>query len=152
MRGGGVKYRGQAGTSLVEVLVTALILAIGLLGLAALQSRSLQYNHASALRSQANVLASDIIDRMRINRVVAQANGYQTAFGQAQTGSGSLVEQDLSEWKGLLSAALPSGDGAVSCGVNNVCTVSVRWRERNASEDSENETPELSQFTYSTRL
>lgn len=149
----------QAGASLIEVLITALIMAVGLLGLAALQSRSLQYNHAAALRSQANVLASDIIDRMRINQVVALAGGYDTAYGQAQSTGSTLVAKDLSEWKTLLANALPSGDGAVTCATNTTCTISIRWRERRATEDQnvlDSATTaaeqESSQFTYTTRL
>ena len=58
----------QQGAGLIEVLVTVLILGTSLLALAALQSRSLQYNHSAYLRSQANILAYDILDRVRINR------------------------------------------------------------------------------------
>ncbi|HLE93281.1 MAG TPA: type IV pilus modification protein PilV, partial [Sulfuricaulis sp.] len=55
------------GFSLIEVLVALLVLSIGLLGLAALQTTSLQYNTGSYFRTQATFLAYDIIDRMRAN-------------------------------------------------------------------------------------
>src|SRR5690606_5834816 len=114
--------RYQTGAGLIEVLITVLILAIGLLGLAALQTRSLQYNHASALRSQANILASDILDRMRINRKVALNGSYNLAYSDTTPTGTTLVQTDLREWRALLARALPSGGGAVNCVANGNCT------------------------------
>lgn len=65
--------RRQRGFYLLEVLVSLLVLAIGLLGIAALQAQGLRNNHDAYTRSQATMLAYDIIDRMRANRAnVAQ--------------------------------------------------------------------------------
>lgn len=58
----------QRGFSLVEVLVAMLILAIGLLGLAALQTQGVRFNHDAYVRTSATVLAYDIVDKMRLNR------------------------------------------------------------------------------------
>ncbi len=55
------------GFSLIEVLVTLLILAVGLLSIAALQFKGLQYSNDSYMRSSYNILAYDIMDRMRNN-------------------------------------------------------------------------------------
>jgi len=60
--------KSQAGFTLIEILVAMLILAIGMLGIAAMQLRGLQYNHDAYLRSQVNLLAYNISDRMRLNR------------------------------------------------------------------------------------
>lgn len=62
------RRRGEGGFTLIEVLVALLILAIGLLGLAALQTQGVRFNHDAAVRSQATSLAYDIIDKMRVNR------------------------------------------------------------------------------------
>jgi len=152
MRINRLNARKQAGASLIEVLVTALILAVGLLGLAALQARSMQYNHASALRSQANVLSSDILDRMRVNHAVALALGYNIAYGAAAPTGTSLVAVDLQQWKGVLRTALPNGDGAVNCTATAFCTISIQWQERAANEDVSAANRAFSEFTYTTRL
>src|SRR5690606_3184429 len=60
--------RRENGFTLIEVLVTVIVLAIGLLGLAALQFSGLRYTHSAYQRSQATILTNDIIDRMRVNR------------------------------------------------------------------------------------
>ena len=63
----------QRGATLIEVLVAMLVLSIGLLGLAGMQMTALKSNQSAYYRSQATVLAYDIIDRMRANRADARA-------------------------------------------------------------------------------
>ena len=65
----------QKGFSLVEILVALLILSIGLLGLAALQTTSLKFNTDSYMRTQATYFVYDIIDRMRANSDSVVAGG-----------------------------------------------------------------------------
>lgn len=148
------KHR-QQGVGLIEVLITAFILAVGLLGLAALQTRSLQYNHGAYLRSQATILAYDIIDRMRINRTVALSGGYDVALSAATVSGTSLAATDVNQWLGLLSATLPGGDGAIDCDASS-CTISLQWLERSGSDEAleeggvASETPV--EFVYSTRI
>lgn len=52
------------GFLMIEVMVTMLILAVGLLGAAALQARSMQYAYASAQRTIATIQANDLVERM----------------------------------------------------------------------------------------
>ena len=58
------------GFTLIEVLVALVVLAVGLLGLAALQVMSLKYNQTAYNRNQATVIANDLADRMRANASV----------------------------------------------------------------------------------
>jgi len=103
------------GFSLIEVLVTILILMIGLLGLAGLQVRALTSQMESYQRSQALVLLKDMADRIEDNRI--NATSYVTAtplgtdFGTcAASGVGSAG--DLCEWhNALLGAAEVDSSG-----------------------------------------
>ncbi len=110
---------------MVEVLVTALILSLGLLGLAGLQVKSMQFNHSAYLRSQASLLAYDITDRMRANAVGTANGNYNVAsttppgpVAGCTTTTGctpaQMAQNDLDEWKKAVAAALPGGK-AVSC-------------------------------------
>src|ERR1700688_1861471 len=67
----------QEGTSLVEVLVTMLVVAIGLLGVAGLQAKSSVSEMESLQRSQAVVALVEMTERIGSNR--AQAASYVTA-------------------------------------------------------------------------
>ena len=66
----------ESGFSLIEVLVALLVLSIGLLGLAMLQIQGLRFTTDSYQRTQATLLAYDLMDRMRANKVGADAGAY----------------------------------------------------------------------------
>src|SRR5579863_5743578 len=74
-----LRHKTIAGFSLIEVLIALVILSIGLLGIAAMVSESLKSKESSYYRTQALDLASEIVDRMRANRVGALANDYDAA-------------------------------------------------------------------------
>lgn len=120
------------GASLIEVLVTVLILATSLLAIAALQTRSLQYNHSAFIRSQANIIAYDVIDRMRIASPAAPAAVVKPSDTVLET----------------IQSALPDGEVEVDGCPNRLCTVTVTWAEEDAT-DKESRT---STFTYTTQL
>jgi type IV pilus assembly protein PilV len=118
------------GTTLVETLVALLVLSIGLLGVAGMQMSSLQNNRGAHLRSQAQVLAYDIADRMRANRTVALAGGYKIALGATVANTGTIATIDLSDWKGSLATTLPAGDGQVDLIVGSpLAVITVSWKD-----------------------
>jgi type IV pilus modification protein PilV len=77
------KSKSQRGFTLIEVLVALFVLAIGLLGLAMLQTTGLRFNTNSYSRTQATLLAYDIMDRMRANVAGFKAGSYDVADGSA---------------------------------------------------------------------
>jgi type IV pilus assembly protein PilV len=125
------RLKHQRGTTLIETLVALLVLSIGLLGVAALQVNALQSNQMAHVRSQASVLAYDLADRMRANRAVALAGGYNVAFGSTPTGA-NLNQLDVQNWKDALANSLPSGDGELVL-VGNVAVIRVRWTDRSGA-------------------
>lgn len=141
----------QSGAGLIEVLVTVLILATSLLAMGALQNRSLQFNHSAYLRSQANILAYDILDRMRINRDrVDSYDGY--GFGDDAPAGNSLAATDVQQWLDRLERTLPGGEGAIDCDANQLCTISLRWVDEDAAPDEAGADAQLVTFTYSSRI
>ena len=133
------KFGNQRGTTLIEVLVAMLVLSIGLLGVAALQVNALTTNQGAHVRSQASVLAYDIADRMRANRVVALAGGYNTTYAAVITGPVTLAELDLFNWKAALTATLPTGEGELAT-VGNVAVIRVRWTDKMGTQVFETRT------------
>jgi len=111
----------QSGFSLIEVLVAALVLSIGLVGVAGLQAVSLKNNQSAYMRSQASALAYDLADRMRSNVSGANSGFYDpqqaAANAQCSTSAGcspqDMARNDLSEWLGTLTGILPMGSGFV---------------------------------------
>jgi type IV pilus assembly protein PilV len=149
------KFTYQQGATLIEIAITVLILSTSLLAMATLQARSLQFNKGSSIRSQANIFAYDIMDRIRINRGAASANidGYSADYGAAPSGN-ALAVTDVSEWRQSLSRALPSGEGKISCSsATRVCTITVRWSdEQMFGTYSNSNTEARSVLIYSTAI
>jgi type IV pilus assembly protein PilV len=116
------------GFTLLEVLVAIVVLSIGLLGLAGLMASSLKNSHSAYQRTQATWLAYDALDRMRANRQVALAGGYNLALGAAPGGSG-LAAIDLGEWDAALTNTLPAGDGSIAVAAGGVVKVIVQWND-----------------------
>ncbi len=63
-----INFRHAIGFTLIEVLISMVILSLGLLGLAALQGISLKNNQDAFLFSQANALAYQMSDRIKANK------------------------------------------------------------------------------------
>ena len=119
----------QRGFTLIEVMIVFFVLSVGLLGMAALQMKSMQYNQSSYIRSQATVAAYDMLDRMRVNKTEALAGAYDIAFGATPPGGTSVTATDLQQWTAFLGNTLPNGQGHVSCGASQ-CTVEISWTDR----------------------
>nr|WP_200332817.1 type IV pilus modification protein PilV [Thiocystis violacea] len=119
-------YR-QRGVTLLEVLITMVVLSIGLLGFAALQTVSMKSNRTALYRSYATTYAYDILDCIRANR--ASAGAYAVSVGTAPPSSPTTVAQrDLGDWLTGLAANMPNGLGGVAI-AGNAVTITVQWDE-----------------------
>ncbi len=143
----------MGGFSLLEVLISLIILSIGLLGLAALQATSLKANHGAYQRSQAIFLAYDMMDRMRANRTAALAGSYNRAMGDAAPTPGDLATRDVNDWLTVfVNVLLPAGDGSIACSnATNVCTVVVAWDEGRLGGTSTASSTTI-QFSFSAQI
>jgi len=148
-----LRARPASGFGLIEVLVTLFILSTSLLALAALQTRSLQFNQGAYLRSQANIYAYDILDRMRLNVDNIAAYEIELAPFPLSTvvATTPLAAADLDAWRMRIASNLPNGEGGIECDAAdaNLCTVTITWDELNSSgQESEDKT----EFSYTARL
>jgi type IV pilus assembly protein PilV len=101
----------QQGFTLLEVLIALLVLSIGLLGLAALQTTGLRSNEMASMRTTSTQLAYDISDRMRANPAGVAANEYVLAGGAVPTGT-SVAALDLIAWYNAV-ILLPGGRASI---------------------------------------
>ena len=126
----------SAGFSLVEVLVSIVILSVGLLGTAGLMSASLRNTNTAYYRSQATVLADDLIDRMRANTVAARNGNYDIDLGPAYAApGGSMARFDSEEWVESLATILPGGVGIVDVLPSGVATITIRWGDGDDADE-----------------
>lgn len=109
------------GTSLIEVLISLLVLSGGMLGMAGVQSVSLRANQAAYYRTLATTFTQDITERMRANTSGVAAGSYNNIAGAATascfTSAGcnraQMAAQDVFEWKAAIAAAMPLGVATV---------------------------------------
>lgn len=80
--------RKNSGVGMIEVLITLLLVSVGFLNIAALQTVAKKSNFASLQRTTAVVLAHDIVERMRANPVILAS--YLTPT--AGVGGGTLTQ------------------------------------------------------------
>lgn len=128
----------MAGASLLEVLISVLILGVGMLGIAAMQATALRNSHSSLEQSQAVIQTYAILDAMRADRDVALGGGYDLALTcDVPAAGGGLASAELRRWVQELKAGLgESACGGVACDANG-CAVSVQWDDSRASEAGE---------------
>ena len=110
----------QRGVTLIEILITLLILAVGLLGLAALQGISLQSGQVAYYGTQATNVAYEIADFARANR---------------SNVSTTMLENFGDE---IAQNRLPGGDATVAWDSDlEQITVTVTWQDdRDSGNDA----------------
>lgn len=118
----------QAGLSLLEVLVTIVILSLGILGVSGLQVTGMKNSHSALLRAQAAQYAYDMADRMRVNRAAALAGDYNLALADPKPTGTTLPDADRAGWLTQVES-LPAGDGSIAVTAAGVATVVVQWSE-----------------------
>ena len=129
------------GFTLLEVMIAMVIFAVGLLGLAGIQSIAFQNEHSSYSRSQAILLAYEMADRIKANAPgsVAYVIGANTATVAGYLGSTmctvnsctttDIVKYDMGLWKASIASLLPSGKGAITNPSALIHTITVHWDE-----------------------
>lgn len=127
-----IAYPRCGGITLVEVLIALLVLSIGILGLASLQTASLNFSSGAGQQTQATALAYAMTDRLRANRQAALADAYTVAFESptptcaAPATTGTVAAQDLSAWRMALACRLPTATGSIAR-AGNTFTLIVQW-------------------------
>ena len=123
--------RHAAGFSLIEVMIAILVMALGLLGFALLQTMSVRFTQSANQRTQATNLAYDMLDQMRVNRLAA--GQYVGNYAAATSGAGCVPGGNVSAaafesvWECRMGKAL-GADAAATVGfANGVATVAITW-------------------------
>ena len=151
-----IHTKGQSGFTLIEVMIAALVLAIGILGLTSIILLGLKSDKSAYYRSQASAIAYDIADRMRINNGALNsyigfdtnnnASGTQSCT-TADTGCNAAQQAnvDFREWKnnfqnvfnvGSYSPKLPNGRGQVTQDGSGRYIVLITWSEDDWGEEN----------------
>ncbi|MFM6990536.1 MAG: type IV pilus modification protein PilV [Rhodoferax sp.] len=140
----------QRGVALIEVMIAFLVLSVGLLGYSMLQVRALKATQSSMQRTEASILAANILEAMRANKSAAvhPSHPYNVGSRTCSTPStdGSLVQNDVNAWFVSLQSALggTSTCADITCSDSasaapGVCTINVYWDDSRALGGSGNQ-------------
>ena len=144
----------QLGFSMVEILVTLVIVSITLLGTAGLQLYAMRVNQGGQFRTQAVFLASDIAERMEANKQEAINGSYalgnttaasplSTACNTDACSSFNLAAYDLNQWGNSVAALLPQPSWQIvqtTTGNPSTYSIIVRWTDRSTDKTTHGET------------
>jgi type IV pilus assembly protein PilV len=130
------------GFTIVEVLVALIILSVGTLGLGMMQMTSVRTTQGGYMRSQATILAYDIIDSMRANSPGTSNGNYNILLADAtpiavncygvaaDCSTAQSATSDIVRWRTMLANHLPTGNGQVATAdlvTRTGVTVTVSW-------------------------
>lgn len=124
-------FHSQHGVGLLEVLISVLVLSIGLLGAAALQTQALRTSADAQYFQRATQLANDYLERIRANsfNVADYAFTTQKPACSAPTLSGSVAAQDKALWLSQIACQLPDGSAEVKVQDQQV-QILINWFDR----------------------
>lgn len=127
------------GIGLIEVMVSVMVLSVGLLGIAAMQSMALRGGQGSLESTQAVMATNSILEAIRANR--AQANSYNMVKTcTAPTAGGTIAGADKAAWITSLKTTIGTAGDTTTCGqIANCdsanatnCTITVFWDDSRA--------------------
>ena len=135
---------GEAGFTLIDVLISVFILAFGMLALARVMAQSSLSEVEASQRSQAMMLVQDMSERINLNRknAVAYVGSYSATWGPgggADCSGLTGVNADVCEWQNLLAGSTTldgtsaigapiAARGCVISPATNIYVIAVAWQ------------------------
>lgn len=138
----------QRGFSMLEILITLVIIATALLGTAGLQMYAMRMGKSGEFRTQAVFLASDIAERMEANKAAAVAGNYAVAAASTPSAAGTdcsagpcdtsaLANWDISEWENaIIAVGLPQASWQITqttAGNPSTYSIAINWTDRSST-------------------
>jgi type IV pilus assembly protein PilV len=127
----------QKGFSLIEAMVSLVVLSVGMIGIAAMYGQGLAATRTAQLRTQAVNLAADMADRIRVNRLGGAAYAGSPADNGCGPGGGActpseMAAYDLLAWSRQAALLLPNGRTSIQYNGGTVpptYTLRISWDE-----------------------
>lgn len=137
--------RGQAGFSMLEVLISIVLIVIALLGQAGIVISAMKSNKGATFRMQAVLLSDEIAEHMEGNKSAATAAAYavpqQSSVPDVMTSDcamvacnpAALAAYDLAIWERRVAQTLPAATWQITnpvVGNPSTYTIVLTWQDR----------------------
>ncbi len=141
------KMNHQMGLSLIESLITLLVISIGLLGIASLQMASMQQTASAQWHSQAAWFSYEMTDRIFANSTnfdlydgIDTDNASSTDCKASSCTADQIMAADNWDWSEMIKD-LPGGKGVIYSTAPDTLTVSVMWDDNSGESNCTNGEP-----------
>jgi type IV pilus assembly protein PilV len=142
------QLKSQSGFSMLEVLISMILIIIGVMGMAGIQLLAIKKTMGAQYQGVSAMLASDMVNKMQANigywgvsspSTATAVNATITINGAAVSANNcngaictpaQMASFDLSTWGKNIANALPSGTGNIACQNATLpfrCTITVNW-------------------------
>ncbi|QNA89386.1 hypothetical protein G4G28_14535 [Massilia sp. Dwa41.01b] len=120
-----LSMRRQGGVALLEALMAAVLLAIGLLGTVGLQARSYAALSEASMRAEATLAAETLMGTMATNKEALSGYAY----------SGGTPSSQLAPWYQATRTAIPGATIAITVGEGPInepreVTITIGWQRQ----------------------
>lgn len=158
----------DAGFSLIEVLISLVIIAVGMLGVAGIMALSMNNDTSSRLQSLAALEATSMATAIQTNQAywvngtganyskTAPTTSSQACNGTICTAS-DMASEDLSNWGYTIAQSLPNGTGTVDCSTQpqtgtspaaTTCSIGIQWQANQMANDHQSTTATSATQSY----
>lgn len=125
-----IKRSKMEGSSLIEVMVSLFVFAIGILGVLSMQAQSVKLNNNAFLYSKANIIAMEMVEHLKASPVAA--NAFTLGLETCNASTEDCCEEGIADgwaeaatWLAGVTGQLPGGQGSVVRNGNGVVEVVV---------------------------
>lgn len=140
----------QSGFTLIEVLVSVVVISVGLLGLAGLMATTAKVNQGAYQRTQVGLAVQALVESMHVNPAAVALGRYdgvrkKNALAGADCRKhacsvASRADYDLAQFDRALENALPDAQSTLKCDsagavatadvYDGICRIEIAWSER----------------------
>ncbi len=123
---------------LLEILITISVLAVGLLGVAALQVTSLKTSQSAIQRGEAAIRIAEMTNRMRANPAGVQNGAYNnTTYTRTQLPGTGRATLDFNAWLDSITTTLGNNAKAkiVCTSLSSQCLFGIQWDDQRGNPD-----------------
>ena len=126
----------QQGFSLVEVMVSLLLVSMGMISLTNLQTRSVNTAVEAYIKTQSALHLQEMVELLHANKIAAANGVYNIAlskFSDVPTGGTSIAKTDRYHWFNNMNNTLPGAKASINCIADSNCLLEIEQSISGAS-------------------
>ena len=120
----------QQGFSLIEVMISLVLISMGMISLTSLQTRSVNSAVIAYTETQSTLHLKEMVELLRTNRVAAANGDYNIAlslFSDLSSGATTIAETDRYNWFNNMQNTLAGAKASINCDADFSCVLELQY-------------------------